>query len=177
MRRIPIGLVLLAVASAAFAQDRSPIVLQPGEAITLRLDGDGATLARENSGPADWTPFDLTVARHLSGLTPPNGPAPAMALPNDGSLPPEPAVGRDRLRLRFLSIADQHSLLILENGYDRGLVFQARITRDGTARPTDVCLVLPMHHGFEHWPYRTERIEISNVHFVPWRPGDPVPCA
>jgi hypothetical protein len=34
-----------------------------------------------------------------------------------------------------------------------------------------------MRFGFEHWPHPVDRIEISDVHFVPWQPGDPVPCA
>ena len=37
----------------------------------------------------------------------------AMALPNDGSMPAAPAVPTDRLRIRFLSIAGQHGILIL----------------------------------------------------------------
>jgi hypothetical protein len=177
MRHFLLAAAMLAAAVPATAQDRLPVTLAPEEAIILRLDESGATFARENPGRAEWTPFDLAVARHLAGVVPPKGPAPAMDLPADGSLPPAPAVQPDRLRLRFMSIAGQHSILILENGYGRGIVYRARITRGADTRPTDVCLVVPMRFGFEHWPYPLERIEISDVHLVPWRTGDPVPCA
>ena len=177
MRHLLFAAAIMAVATPAFAQDRLPITLAPEQAITLRLDESGATLARENPGRAEWTPFDLAVARHLSGITPPKEPAAATALPNDGSMPAAPAVQPGRLRIRFLSIAGQHSILILENGYDRGILFRARMTRDGDTRPTDVCLLVPMQHGFEHWPHPIDRIEISDIRFVPWRRGDPVPCA
>jgi hypothetical protein len=167
----------IAAGAPAPAQDREPVTLAPEQAITLRLDESGATLARENPGRAEWTPFDLAVARYLSGMAPPKGPAPAMVLPGDAAMPPAPAVQPGRLRLRFMSIAGQHSVLILENGYDRAIVFRARMTRGGETRPTDVCLVAPMRFGFEHWPDPLDRIEISDVHLVPWREGDPVPCA
>jgi hypothetical protein len=177
MRGFLLAAIVAAVAAPALAQDRLPVTLAPEEAITLRLDASGATLGRENAGRAEWTPFDIAVARHLSGLTPPKEPAPAMALPGDATLPPAPEVRPDRLRLRFMSIAGRHSILILENGYDRAIVFRARMTRDGATRPTDVCLVMPMRFGFEHWPHPLERIEISDIHLVPWQRGDPVPCA
>ena len=177
MRHFQLVAAIAAVGAPALAQDREPVTLGSEEAITLRLDESGATLARENPGRAEWTPFDLAVARHLSGLEPPKGPAPAMVLPGDAAMPPAPAVQPGRLRLRFMSIAGRHSILILENGYDRAIVFRARMTRGGETRPTDVCLVTPMRFGFEHWPHPVDRIEISDVHFVPWQPGDPVPCA
>ena len=153
------------------------MTLAPEEAITLRLDENGATLARDDPGRAEWTPFDIAVARRLSGIAPPKGPQPAIPLPDDGSLPAAPEIQPNGLRLRFLSIAGQHSLLILENGYDRAIVFRARMTRGGETRSTDVCLVRPMRYGFEHWPHPIERIEISDIRFVPWRQGEPVPCA
>src|SRR4051794_40691286 len=168
---------IIAIGTPALAQNREPVTLAPEQAITLRLDESGATVAREDAGRASWGPFELAVARQFSGLPPPKGAAPAIGIPSDGSLPPAPPVQRDRLRLRFMSIAGQHSILILENGYERATVFRARIIRGSEARPTDVCLVMPMRFGFEHWPYPLDRIEISDIHLVPWRSGDPVPCA
>jgi hypothetical protein len=177
MRHFLLAAAIVAVGAPAIAQDRLPVTLAPEQAITLRLDENGATIARENPGRALWSSFDIAVARHLAGIAPPKGPAPAMDLPADGSLPPPPAVQPNRLRLRFMSIAGQHSILILENGYDRGIIFRARMTRGSETRPTDVCLVVPMRYGFEHWPHPLDRIEISDIHLVPWRTGDPVPCA
>jgi hypothetical protein len=177
MRLFPFFAAMASLGATALAQDRLPVTLAPEEAITLRLDESGETLAREDPGRAEWTPFDLAVARFLSGITPPKAPVPAMELPRDGSFPPAPAAHPGRLRLRLMSIAGQHSMLILENGYDRAIVFRARMTRGGETRSTDVCLVRPMRFGFEHWPQPLDRIEISDIRFVPWRAGDPVPCA
>ena len=78
------------------------------------------------------------------------------------------------MRVRFLSIAGQHSLLVIENGYDRAIAYRAQMIRGNEARPTDVCIVMPHKHGFEHWPFVIDRLEISEMHFVDWRIGDPI---
>lgn len=176
MRLFPIVAATMAIAVPALGQDRQPVALAPEQAITLSLDENGATLARENPGAAEWTPYDLAVARLMVGAVPPKAPVQATPVPGE-AVPPMPAVQQNRLRLRFMSIAGRHSVLILENGYDRAIVFRARITRAGETRPTDVCMVRPALFGFEHWPDPLDRIEISDIHFVPWRQGDPVPCA
>ena len=49
------------------------------------------------------------------------------------------------------------------------------MTRDGKTTLTDVCLVIPRRHGFEHWPHPIERLEIYDVRFVAWQEGDPSP--
>lgn len=167
----------LAAAFAAAPAAAQEIRLNPEEAATLRFDANAPAPAIVERGRAEWTPFDLAVARQLSGMTPPAGPAPAMALHDDGRLPEPPPLQPDMLRLRFLSIAGRHSLLILENGYGRALVYRARIARHGATRATDVCLVMPRQRGFEHWPEPIERIELSDFAFVDWHAGQPVPCA
>lgn len=165
--------------AAAFAVVAAPspaqeIALAPEEAVILRLEGDAAPAER---GRAEWTPHDIAVARHLAGLTPPEAPA-ASASPVPGGLSPSaPAPIRPgAVRLRFMSIAGRHSMLIVENGYDRALVYRARMTRGGETLPTDVCLVTPRQRGFEHWPHPIERIQLSDLRLVAWRQGDPQPC-
>jgi hypothetical protein len=81
------------------------------------------------------------------------------------------------IRVKFQSIAGRHSLLVIENGYDRAIVYRAWMTWARQTRPTDVCLVTPNQHGFEHGPFPIDRLEISEVRFVDWRQGDPQPCA
>ena len=166
---------LLAIPAAAAAQPPAPIALAPGEAISLSIGADGAVAA----GPrerGDWTPFDLAAARHLSGQPIPDQPVP-YASPIPGTAAPlAPPVAPNMVRVKLLSVAGQHTLLALANGYDRALAYRARITRDGRTNPTDVCLVLPNRHGFEYWPYRIERIELSELHLVPWKDGQAVPC-
>jgi hypothetical protein len=177
MRFLALAGALAAIATPVVAQDQLPISLAPEEAITLRLDENGATLAREGAGRAQWTPHDLAVARYMSGLTPPKEPSQSVPLPDDASVPPADPVQPGRLRLRFLSIAGQHMMLIIDNGYDRAVAYRARMTRDGDETATDVCLIMPMRHSYEHWPHRIERIALSDFRFVPWNEGDPNPCA
>ena len=59
--------------------------------------------------------------------------------------------------------------MLLENGYDRALVYRARITVAGRTRPTDVCVVLPSNRSSEHWPEAIERIDLSDFELVTWR--------
>lgn len=167
-RPIMLAAAIVAAAQPALAQE---VGLEPGEAAIVHVEG-GAPPER---GTAEWTPFDVAVARHLAGMTPPEAPVPDPS-PLPGGLPAPAPIREGVVRLRFLSIAGQHSLLIVENGHDRGLVYRARLTEGGRTRPTDVCLVAPMQRGFEHWPHPIERIEIAGLHLVAWRPGDPQPC-
>ena len=154
-----------------------PIALEPGDAVTLHVDGRGTVEVSPRTA-AEWTPFDLAAARHLSGLTPPGRPDPyATEIPRDDNMPAVPPVEPDMIRVKFLSIAGRHSLLVMENGYGQAIAYRARMTRGGRTTPTDVCLVVPNYHGFEHWPDPLDRIEISDIHFVPWQRGEPVPCA
>lgn len=177
MKFFALAVALAAIATPVPAQDRLPITLVPEDMVTLWLDESGATLTRLEASHAPWRPFDLAVARHLSGLPPPKEPAPAVPLASGGAIPPAPPVLAHRLGLRFMSIAGQHSILIVENGFDRAVTFRARMTRGANTVATDVCLVVPMRYGFEHWPHPIDRIEISDIRFVPWHEGDPVPCA
>jgi hypothetical protein len=171
MLRLAIFAASAVIAAPALAQ---AVALAPEEAVTLRLDGEAAPAER---GRAEWTPFDIAIARHMSGLPIPEAPVPfASPLPNGPSIPEAPPIRAGVVRLRFMSIAGQHSLLIVENGYDQALVYRARMTRDGETGPTDVCLVTPRRRGFEHWPHPIERIELTDFRFIPWRPGEPQPC-
>jgi hypothetical protein len=163
--------------SPALAQSRASVTLQVGDAATFRLAPDGAATLAEQRGSAEWTAYDVAVARHLSGL-----PIPERAVPFASPLgrdvaPQEPPIEPDMVRVKFLSIAGQHSLLVIENGYDRAIAYRARMFRGDQARPTDVCFVIPHKHGFEHWSFVIDRLEISDMRFVPWREGDPIPCA
>jgi hypothetical protein len=169
LRAAAFAAVIAAIAAPALAQE---ITLVPGEAVTLRLEGDATAGER---GDAEWTPHDLAVAHHLAGLAPPKAPVGSPSQLPEG-MPAAAPVRENVVRLRFLSIAGQHSLLIVENGYNRALVYRARMTREGRAEPTDVCLVTPRNRSYEHWPHPIEGIAIADLRLVPWRPGDPQPC-
>jgi hypothetical protein len=174
MRPIFAPIVLAAALAAAPAASQT-ITLAPEEAVTLRMDGkDGLAVATH--GRAEWTPFDLAVARNFlrglydRGVGPNSVPT---ALPG---MPDPPAIVPGQVRLRFLLIAGRHAELLLENGFDRALVYRASITVAGQTRPTDVCVVLPSNRSSEHWPDAIERIELSDFELVDWAEGRPPTC-
>lgn len=168
-----IGVTLIAAALAlgaapALAQDSGSIELTPGQAATLTVGGKGATRVVQR-GRGGWTPHDLAAARHLVGQPIPDAPVPtAEALPGGTGTAEVPPVEPGMVRLRFMSIADRHMLLIVENGYGEALRYRARMTRGGNTRPTDVCIVLPVNRSYEHWPHMIDRIQLSDFALVPW---------
>ena len=177
MRRIFILLGLLALpAAAAAAQEIPAVSLAPGEAVTVRFD-DGGRVGAPQREPARWGRFDLVAARHLAGMTPPDAPMregiPIAAPADENSPDPIPP---NEVRVRFLSIAGQHSLLVVENGQGRALAYRARMTVNGQARHTDVCIVLPRLPSYEHWAFPIERLELSDFRFVAWPPGRAPTC-
>lgn len=162
-------------ASAASAQEIPQITLEPGEAITVRFDDGGRVGAPERSAAA-WTPFDIYAAQQLAGMTPPDAPMPEslpIGAPRDVGPEPIPA---SQVRIRFLSLAGRHALLVIENGQGRALSYRARMTQDGRTQPTDVCVVLPHLPSYEHWPHPIQRIELSGFRFIPWTAGERPTC-
>ncbi|HVQ07178.1 MAG TPA: hypothetical protein VMS43_01960 [Allosphingosinicella sp.] len=176
MKFVHMLLGLLAVPAAAAAQEIPDITLAPGEAVTVRFD-DGGRIGEPQRGRAEWNRFDLVAARQLAGMTPPDAPmreAMPVASPADGSRP-DP-IPPNEVRVRFLSIAGQHVLLVVENGQGRALAYRARMTVDGQARHTDVCIVLPRLPSYEHWAHPIERLELSDFRFIAWAPGRMPTC-
>jgi hypothetical protein len=170
------ALCLLLAAAPSAAQDIPNISLAPGEAVTVRFD-DGGRVGAPESGRAEWNRFDIAAARQMAGMTPPDEPmreAMAAAGPADGSRP-DP-IPPDEVRIRFLSISGQHTLLVIENGQGRALAYRARMTVNGQGRHTDVCIVLPRLQSYEHWPHPIERLELSAFRFIAWAPGRNPTC-
>ena len=170
-----LGTLLLGLATPALAQEAA-VSLTPGDAATVRLapSGDSASVRR---GAARWTPHDLAAARHLSGQPVPDAPVgTAQILPGE-AMPPAPPVAPGEIRLHFHLIADRQAFLVVENGYDRAIVYRARMTLGEQSRPTDVCLVVPAQRGYEHWPHRIDRLDLTGFAFADWREGDPIPCS
>jgi hypothetical protein len=173
----PFGLLLglLLLGAPAAAQESGPTVsLQPGDAAIVRLTPQGDQGSVQRNG-ARWTPHDLAVARHMVGQPIPDAPVDT-AEPLPGDLPPPAPVTPNQISLRFHAIAGRHTLLVIENGYDHAIVFQARMVRDGQERATDVCLVMPNRRGYEHWPHMMERLDLAGFTIAEWREGDEIPC-
>ncbi|HMI41295.1 MAG TPA: hypothetical protein VK485_08730 [Sphingomicrobium sp.] len=169
------SIAALALANPGYAQDT--IFLQPGQSAQFKL-GPTERPIETLRGDAEWTAFDVERARHLSGLTPPEKPV-DHATPiytKDGDVAPPP-IQKEIVSTRFFSIAGQHSMLVVENGYEWALSYRAHMTLGGKSQLTDVCIVPPGKLSFEHWPHTIEKIELFDFRFVAWHPESPIPCA
>jgi hypothetical protein len=168
-------LLLVAAAAPAAAQDMPNLSLTPGESIVIHFD-DGGRIGPPERGTANWTPIDVAAARQLAGATPPDAPVNyTVPVEAPDSVRPEIIPG-DLVQIRMFSIAGRHSMLVIENGQRRALIYRARITSNGRSAPTDVCVVPPGQRSFEHWPYLIERLELSDFRFIPWAPGREPTC-
>jgi hypothetical protein len=166
------GLIALAAALAA----APTVTMAPEEGVTLRLDGHGA-LQVALRDRAEWTPYDLEGARNFvqGAYDRPEGAPNAVSPETPGRLEGPPIVA-DRVRLRFMLIADRQSALLVENGYDRALVYRARITVGGETRATDVCIVLPNARSSEYWPDAIQRVALTDFRLVDWEEGREAIC-
>lgn len=169
------GLLGFFIAAPAAAQEIPALTLAPGDAITLRFD-DGGRVGAPERGTAAWSAFDLLAARQLAGMTPPDAPVPtATMVHGTDEARPDP-IPPGTIRVRALSIAGQHTLLVVENGQPGALSYRARMTVRGRTAPTDVCIVLPRMPSYEHWAFPIERLELSDFRFIPWAPGRAPTC-
>lgn len=162
-----------AIASPAAAQG---VKLVPGEEVVFTLDGGTPVDAKRASVTPN--PFEVAVGRHFSGQKPPEVPVTeGLPIPGSDRLPPAPEPAAGKLRFRFLQVpGTDHAMLVVDNGYAKGLLYHAQITSNGQTGPTDVCLVMPGKGGIEHWPYAIASIEVSRFELVDWKPGDGVSC-
>ena len=168
------GALAFAAAPASAQQEGLPI--EPGQAVALSLQESGEVEMRITAiARAEWTPEDVAAGRHLAGLPIPDAPVPyGEPLPNSGGTarPVEPGT----IRLRFHAVSGRAALLAIDNGYDRALVYRARMTQDGKTRATDVCIVMPRNRGYEYWPHAIERLDLSDFRLVLWRDGQTITC-
>jgi hypothetical protein len=169
--------ILLSVAAAPiYAQNIPELTLAPGDAVIVHVSADGRAVLPERHR-AEWSALDVYAARHLTGLTPPDAPV-ALGTPlSSGPDGPRPETIADgQVRVRFLSIDNKQSLLVVENGLKRSLAYRARMTVSGQTRPTDVCVVLAGFPSYEHWPHPIEGITLRDFRYVSADPGQPPTC-
>jgi hypothetical protein len=167
---------LMVSAAPAPAQDRAPVILTPDTEVVLRFDDRDDHLVSADRAPAAWTAFEIAVARLMVAGTGMDSGSSATLRSHD-NMPPAPVIERGVVRIRFFQIAGRHSVLFVENGSNRALVYRATMTRDGGQSPTDVCLVPAHQRGNEHWPHPIERFALSDFRLVEWQGGATVPCA
>jgi len=165
----------LIFAAPAAAQQSERVRLTPGDAAVVHISA-GAVTTEVQRGGARWTPLDIAAARHMAGQAPIDVPATAPETMSGDRMPPAPPIAPGEIRMRMHDVAGQHTILIIENGYGRALVFHAQMARGNRSQATDVCLVVPNNRSFEHWPEPLDSLELSQLVQVEWREGDPVPC-
>lgn len=181
LRAILSILFAVPITLSAQPQPAGIVTLLPGQAVTIHIAGDaGGAVTLEGRGAADLSDFDRAAIRRFSDPkynAMASGPT---GVPVDGGaqgLPAAAPVAPGAVHIMFAEVADgAQTMLILENGYDRGLVYRARIREAGTMHATDVCLVMPMRRGYENWPFASGRIELSDFRLEPWDPSQGIQC-
>ena len=174
--RLPI--VIAAALAFATAAEAKPVVLKPGEAVTLTVDDGGRAI--ETARGAAWalTPFEKAWARQMTSgeLDWAIGPNVAISTSDDERFPVPGPVKPAIVAVKLVPVGEGNMLFVIENGYSRGFKYRARLRRADRATATDVCEVMAEKRGFEHWPYRFDAIEILDVTLIPWKDGQAPVC-
>jgi hypothetical protein len=176
-RLLAIAALFAAVAGASCATggaSSTSVSLSPGDSVVVQSSDDGFSVVERSQGAASLSDFERALADQSRDNPAAIGENAIVASGNalDASQPIDPS----RLKLRLLVIAPHDTVLVIDNGYDRALSYRAIIWVNDQERPTDVCWVLPGHHGYEHWPYLVDRIELLDLRLETWTEGDRVPC-
>ena len=178
MRRMAWGMVAGVVWLAAPAHAQTVSVAR-GESLVVALDekrDDGTALVVRRDD-ARLNEFEKAVADEFEAGKHATAIGKNYDIMREEDYPPAPAPAPHVLRITFAPVGAKGSFLVIENGYDRALVYHATMHAGDKSAPTDVCLVKPGRRGFEHWPYRIDRIDLSRITLEHWSDGDPVPCA
>jgi hypothetical protein len=177
MRRfLLLAALALGAAQTASAQDDVAVALDTGQAATLRIDPAGAVTVADG-GAAALSAYDRRALELTTGLTLEEASGPnAVAFNAEQHGMAAPPIAPGAVRILFARLDNGQSLLVLENGYDQALVYRARIHIGGRSVPTDVCTALPGLRGYEHWPDRIDRIELTGVRLEPWPEGQRPRC-
>jgi len=169
------------VATQAQAQAPAGVSIAAGEEVVVRIVGAGRVEVVSRGPAPPMTPFDAYSLADLVATKAPPGATtlpPKVFLKGEGPPPPPAARGVIRLVLRDVVGATRHdALLLIENGYEQGFRYRALMRRGERSAPTDVCLIMPGKPGHEHWPYQIDRLDLSDLRLVPWKPEDGLPCA
>jgi hypothetical protein len=181
-------LILAATALAGAAAQVPPptppvpprVSVGTGQSVVVRLVSGGA-VSVESRGPAvAMIDYDRGTIAGLVAAPVPEGDVKMPAEPIGGGASPPPPVrpGSIRFTLRDLPGKSPHdAVLVVENGYAQGLRYRAVMRRGDRSAATDVCLVMPGKRSYEHWPYQIDRLDLSDLTLVPWKPEDGLPCA
>jgi hypothetical protein len=169
------ALVIAGSTSPGAAAPGIPAVfqLESGSTVLIGLDERGHPSV-EGGAASALSAGELDMVQQLVRDHPdafgPNG----KILRTGQSMPP---ITPDHIRFTFVPFeSGSQSLLLIESGLGRSFLYRATIERGGRAVRTDVCQVLPGKRGVEHWPYPLDSIQITDIHFIEWKDGDPLRC-
>ncbi|HEV2746691.1 MAG TPA: hypothetical protein VGW34_05260 [Allosphingosinicella sp.] len=167
--------VLMAAAAGAAP---GPVSIATGETIVLRLGADGTASVQSRAAAPPLSRLEQAALAQMKAVQVPPGAEtlPAMPLQSaEGAEPP--AIPSGLVRLTFREVpGGSDAMLTIENGYDRAFRYRAVMHHGAKSRATDVCEVPPHKPGFEYWPFRIERLELSATRLERWQDGQGVRC-
>jgi len=173
------AVALLSLAAPAQAERRSPsVTIDAGESVVVTIDDGGRPHETARAAAPRLTRFEAAAVWNLTHgvYGEAVGPDSAPIVAGENGIPDAPPITPGTLRIKLVSLGPDSTLLVLENGYDRGLSYRATILAPGEATSTDVCQVMPRRYSLEHWPYRITRLELSGLRLVPWIEGQVPIC-
>jgi hypothetical protein len=159
------------------AQDSRSVRLQVGEQVVVIFDEAGFASASPGGAARISDEEQAGILKLVMENPSAVGPNAAGASGDDLNVSP---VTSGSIRISFITLASvgepDDRLLVLENGYDRAFRYRATISQGSRSEPTDVCTVIPMLRGYEHWPFQIDRIELTNLTLVSFAPGQQPVC-
>jgi hypothetical protein len=178
MRRY--GLLLAALAALwpvqAPAHEPSPAIrVAMGEAVTVEISNTGEAVAGRRAQGGLSTAEAVSLRRLWTQDGRYTGARYGVTAGKDGIPIPAP-VTPGEVHLTLVQFPKGQSALVVKNGYDRALVYRARLHRGNRRSSATVCLVIPGKRGIEHWPFRIDAVEISEMRLEPWQRGNPILC-
>ena len=168
-------IVAMTMSVAGHAQAAPALPIAPGQQLSFQIGSKTGDITIIAVARAAMTPFDIEATRQVMGIPIPAAPVTQGTEFHAGI--PAAAVTPGQVSVRMVAVGERATVLILENGYDRGMIYHAQMVVAGKNSATDVCIVPGGKRIYEHWPFLIERLDLSGFTLVPWKPGDPIPCA
>lgn len=170
-----VAAVTVAAPVAAQAQVAKTIRLETGETVTILVGGGGATVAAR--GPGTATALDRAVMQKASNGAAADATGSNSAEIKRDGMPAAAPIRPNAVKLTLLPVpGTEHRLLVIENGYAQAFTYRATVQSGDRSVATDVCQVIPVRRGYEHWPYRFDALTLSNIHLESLAPGAAVRC-
>lgn len=168
--RIAIPIAALALIAAA---DAPVLDIADGHSVSLQITDSGFSASAP--APAEIAPFEAAATNTLwQGGTYKVGSV-GTGAGHDG-VPETPPIAPNQIKLKMVDYPTGQTLLAVENGYGKALVYHAVMHLGRDTQATTVCLVQPGKRTMEHWPFKIDRLELSGLRLVDWKKGDPTPC-